>query len=153
MAHSLKSISKALGLSQNRVEQWISRGHFCPPERVPYSRSNDWEAVDALRLALMIRLVEGGISPRDAGVMSQLRPPLHRTEKTFFVAWQGRHSTAFKNEDGSYVKMYTPGRWYDELVLISDLLKFVQDPDVFQSLVIDLDGLWERVQSALVAEH
>ena len=147
---TLKEITKALGLSRARVEQWISRGDFRPPDQPIIGKARDWDLGEAMRLALFVQLVDDvGFSIKQASFCTQLGLHGFNNNVAFFVVWQGLVEVPIKDEAGKRRKLYTPS-WNSHIILSSgDLQSFVQNPDVYFALVVNLNNLEMRVRAAL----
>jgi hypothetical protein len=139
MPLTLKRISAALRVSRVRVEQWISRGYFRTPDKPIFGKTRDWEFDDAIRLAVFIELVEAHLTTEQAGVLTQLDFP----RSGYLIAWKGLH-----HPSGVPGKIYSDV-WYQEIVQPYELSDFLKNPDLFISVVINLDNLYDRVSAAL----
>lgn len=155
MSLTLSKITKALRISRPRVEQWISRGYLRTPDNPLIGTARNWDVGDVMRLAVMRDLVDANMSPEQAGQLVGEGFHGFKDGEAYFVVYQGQYPTRIDPHGRTYTPKrqgYHPGIWLNCIVHERDLMAFIGQPDVFQSVVINLDHLEGRVLAALGGE-
>jgi hypothetical protein len=157
---TLNQITKALGISRARIEQWISRGYFRTPDKPILGMPRDWDIGEAIRLALCVELTEAQISPLWAGQLTFTSVHGFTDDIAYFVAWQGFYPGLIPmTHRGDPIptkdqlrKIYMPGTWIGAIIKGQDLPKFLENPDVMISVIVNLDNLEKRVNGKLLSK-
>ena len=144
MALTLKQIADVLGISRSRVDQWISRRYFTTPDTPRLGMSREWDASDALRLAVMNALLHRGVPANIAGDAVSANLPLYETERSFLALWAGYIKTATAG-----VRTYNPDHTHVAFLRESEVAEFVLDQNVRSVLLLDVDAIANQVTESL----
>ncbi|MFO1126392.1 MAG: hypothetical protein U1E25_14685 [Methylocystis sp.] len=130
MSLSTKQVTARLGISHERVEQWISRGYFSTADNPGRGVAREWTLDDAIRLKATAELVEAALSPGIAA---------HHGK---YAAW-GKHQTRCF----LIVKFQRDGSTVSEVVEKRRLSETLADSTTV--IVLNLDNLRSTVVRAL----
>ena len=141
MKFGLTSVCEALGLSPWRVSQWVTRGVFQTASIRP-GEHRQISIDDAMRVALIARLVDSGVDAKISGVLVGKGLYAFKDDEAFLVAWRGEL-------DCGELKFRTPDVWYSEIIRGRDLMKFLNNQGLDVAFIVNLSNLENQVKRAL----
>lgn len=130
MSLTTKQVTDRLGISRERVEQWISRGYFSTAHNPDPGLGREWTVDDAIRLKATAELVEASLPAS-------------------LAAHHGKYAAWGKHEPGKFliIKFRLDGSTESEVVSSEDLPKALSASKTV--IVLNLDDLRSRVVRAL----
>ncbi|WP_041926977.1 hypothetical protein [Methylocystis sp. SC2] len=155
MTYSIKQISRALGLSRARIDQWISRGVFDHPNRPALGLAREWEFRDVARVALTAEIAESKVGVSIAASFSRVAAD-NEFPDCFFVVFQNKSiPTGLPAQDERDIEagLVQIDRywWACELVQRERLTQFFSRPEISSAVVVDLGNLMRRLQASLTS--
>ena len=88
-AISIEAVANIIGVHRSRIEQWISRNQFLPRIMFGKGKKREWDQAEVMRLAIFVSLVDNvGLTPADAGRLTQVGPHSFHGGGAYFVCYQ-----------------------------------------------------------------
>ncbi|MEN5276432.1 hypothetical protein ABE527_05725 [Brucella sp. TWI432] len=151
----LRPLCYELGFNATRPEQWISRGYFKPSEIGVPGRARQLTKRDAVMLLALVELVDAGFDA--STIHREVQNLTLYKQKTYLVISRGRlgfiippserGAPAPSEEDSTRVTLPL-GMFRSAVVPEEKLLETITDDHKSVSVVISLDGLLDRVNTA-----
>jgi hypothetical protein len=155
MTYTIKQISKALGVSRARIDQWISRGVFDHPNTPALGLAREWEFRDVARVALTAEIAESKVGVSTAASFSRVAAD-NEFPDCFFVVFQNKSiPSGLTTQEENYIEagliQIDPYWWTCELVQRERLTQFLSRPEISSAVVVDLGNLMRRLQTSLTS--
>lgn len=151
----LRPLCHALGFNATRPEQWISRGYFKPSEVGVPGRARQLTKKDAVTLLALVELVDAGFDAakiyREVVNLSLYQSKTYLVISTgklgFLIPATERGEPALSEDRLTRVEL-PPGHYRSQVVTEDKLLETISDGNKYLSVVMSLDGILDRVNSA-----
>lgn len=156
-------LCRALGRSPRAVEQLIQRGIISTehkPGRGGRSNARRWTEAEALRLALLLDMMELGLNARDVAPHLTSMHGFH-DDVAFLVISVGALGEIIQTSErgadtsssGDGVSAHMSGRLYSDIVRGRDLADYLKDERRFASAVLNLDARQAAIRNIFKAAN
>ena len=157
MSYSIKQVSRALGISRARIDQWISRRIFDHPNKPALGLAREWEFKDVARVALTAELAQAKLGVSLAANFTRVAAD-NDFPKCFFVVFQDKSFptgiSAQEQADIDEGKLEIDSYWWTcRIVQRENLTQFLARPEISSAIVVDLENLIKRVEQSLKSSN